>query len=136
MRKTVYKYGSVCYETQKKTEVVQSFMEDMRLCQSVNVKINKSSITVYVPGDKYSCVFNMPKPYLSCIPAEVERAEQWVADVYHCSDIWGQQQTEDDMFLELTETMKQKDPDDYSPDPVLYRECAAYWNQLCSQYPN
>lgn len=136
MKKSVYKYGSFCYSTGNKDKVIPDFMEDMRICPSVQVRHNQKSITVYVPGDKYSCIYNMPKEYLSCIPAEVERAEQWVADVYHCSDIWGQQQTEDDMLLELTETMKQKDPDDYSPSPYLFRECAAYWNELCDMYPN
>ena len=86
MKKTVYKYGSFCYETQKKAEVVQSFMEDMRMCPSVNVKINKSSIAVYVPGGKYSCVYNVPKPYLSCIPAEVERFTQLYNDGAITSD--------------------------------------------------
>lgn len=62
--------------------------------------------------------------------------KQWIADVYHCSGCWGQKQTEEEMLLELTETMKQKDPDDYSPDPSLYKECAAYWNALCDAYPN
>lgn len=62
--------------------------------------------------------------------------KQWIADVYHCSECWGQKMTDDEMFLDLTENMKQKDPDDYSPDPSLYKECAAYWNELCDAYPN
>ena len=61
---------------------------------------------------------------------------QWIADVYHCSECWGQKMTEEEMLLDLTETAKQKDPDDYSPDPSLYKECAAYWNALCEAYPN
>ena len=65
-----------------------------------------------------------------------EEAEQWIADVYHCSEIWGQKQTEEEMLIELTETLEWKDPDDYSPDPSLYKECAAYWNLLCELYPN
>lgn len=60
---------------------------------------------------------------------------QWIADVYHCSEIWGETMTEDDMLVLLQEHMKEKDPDDYSPDPSLYRECAAYWNYLCDMYP-
>ena len=67
---------------------------------------------------------------------QIERAQQWVADVYHCSQCWGQRTTEEEMLLDLTETEKQKDPDDYSPDPSLYKECAAYWNSLCDRYPN
>lgn len=61
---------------------------------------------------------------------------QWIADVYHCSECWGQKMTDDEMKLDLIEAMQQKDPDDYSPDPALYRECAAYWNELCDAYQN
>lgn len=61
--------------------------------------------------------------------------KQWIADVYHCSDCWGQKVTDDEMLMELNETMEQKDPGDYSPDPSLYKECAAYWNKLCDAYP-
>ena len=64
-----------------------------------------------------------------------EQAEQWIADIYHCSDCWGQKMTEDDMFTLLTESEKEKFSDDYSPDPSLYRECAKYWNELCDLYP-
>lgn len=62
--------------------------------------------------------------------------KQWVADSYHCSEIWGQKMTEEEMLLELTETLSWKDPEDYSPDPSLYRECCEYWNSLCDMYPN
>lgn len=61
---------------------------------------------------------------------------QWIADVYHCSDCWGQKETVDGMRIMLEETMKEKDPDDYSPDPSQATECAAYWNHLCDLYPN
>lgn len=61
---------------------------------------------------------------------------QWIADVYHCSDCWGQRMTDDDMRIMLTEHMNEKDPDEYSPDPALAAECAAYWNDLCEMYPN
>ena len=67
---------------------------------------------------------------------EVEKALQWVADVYHCSEIWGTRQTEEEMLTELQESQKQKNPGDYSPDPALFRECAAYWNKLAEMYPN
>ncbi len=60
---------------------------------------------------------------------------QWIADVYHCSDIWGQKMTDEDMLALLQEHLLEKDPDDYSPDPSLFRECAAYWNSLCEMYP-
>ena len=65
-----------------------------------------------------------------------ERAKQWIADVYHCSENWGQAMTDEEMRMDLEETMRLKFPDDYSPDPSLYKECAAYWNKLCRLYPN
>lgn len=61
---------------------------------------------------------------------------QWIADVYHCSESWGQRMTNDDMLIMLTESAKQNDPDEYSPDTSIYRECATYWNKLCETYPN
>lgn len=60
---------------------------------------------------------------------------QWIADVYHCSDCWGQRMTVDEMRIMLTETMHEKWPGDYSPDPDLAPECTAYWNELCDMYP-
>lgn len=62
--------------------------------------------------------------------------QQWVADMYHCSDCWGQKMTDEEMLLDLAETRRQADPDDYVPDIMLYRECAAYWNELCELYPD
>ena len=61
---------------------------------------------------------------------------QWIADVYHCSDCWGQKMTDGDMCIMLVESAREKDPDDYSPDPSLYHECAEFWNELCDLYPN
>lgn len=61
---------------------------------------------------------------------------QWIADVYHCSDCWGEKMTVDDMRVMLTESAREKDPDDYSPDPSLAAACAACWNELCDLYPN
>ena len=60
---------------------------------------------------------------------------QWIADFYHCSDCWGQRMSEEDMRVTLEEILKEKDPDDYSPNPFLFRECAASWNELCDIYP-
>ena len=62
--------------------------------------------------------------------------KQWIADVYHCSECWGQKMEPYDMLRCLIETLREKDPDDYSPDPSLYRECTEYWNELCDLYPN
>lgn len=61
--------------------------------------------------------------------------KQWIADSYHCSECWGQKMTDEEMLLELAETRRQADPDDYVPDIMLYKECAAYWNELCDRYP-
>ena len=65
-----------------------------------------------------------------------DRYKQWIADVYHCSETWGQKMTEEEMLLDLTETEKQKDPGDYSPAPYLFKECCEYWNYLCDIYPS
>lgn len=62
--------------------------------------------------------------------------KQWIADVYHCSECWGQKMTDEEMLLDLAESRRQADPDDYVPDIMLYRECAIYWNELCDLYQN
>ena len=69
-------------------------------------------------------------------PVFNEQCKQWIADDYHCSEIWGTKQTEEEMYTELVEMQKCKNPEDFSPDPALYKECAAYWNQLAEMYPN
>ena len=61
--------------------------------------------------------------------------KQWIADSYHCSECWGQKMTYEEMLLELAESRRQADPDDYVPDIMLYKECAEYWNELCDRYP-
>ena len=66
---------------------------------------------------------------------EIEKAEQWIADVYHCSDCWGCKTKYSWMKLDLQETRKQKDPGDYSPPVKMYKVCADYWNRLCDLYP-
>lgn len=62
--------------------------------------------------------------------------KQWIADLYHCSDCWGQKMTTEEMELDLIESRREADPDDYVPDPSMASECAAYWNELCDLYPN
>lgn len=79
--------------------------------------------------------------YFECLRNMHERDmsgdwRQWIADVYHCSECWGQKMTDEEMLLDLAESRRQADPDDYVPDIMLYHECAAYWNELCSAYPN
>ena len=65
-----------------------------------------------------------------------DKCKQWLADVYHCCETWGEKETSKTMFIMLAEHMKQKDPENFSPHPSLCRECAAYWNKLCDAYPN
>jgi hypothetical protein len=44
--------------------------------------------------------------------------------------------SDEDMLTTLIESRKEAFQDDYIPDPSLYRECAAYWNELCDAHPN
>ena len=60
---------------------------------------------------------------------------QYIADCYHCSDIWGEKMTVEDMRINLIEWNKDTDPGDYCPDPSLAEECAHYWNHLCDMFP-
>lgn len=68
-------------------------------------------------------------------PDEVEQAKQWLADVYHCSDIWGEKQTEQDMKENLKQWRIDSEDDDYTPDPGMSKMLADYWNELCDRYP-
>lgn len=61
--------------------------------------------------------------------------KQYIADVYHCSDSWGCKMTVEEMYIDLVESNKEKDPDDYCPDPATAALCAEYWNSLCEMYP-
>lgn len=61
---------------------------------------------------------------------------QYIADTYHCSDYWGEKITTEDMYINLVEWNKGKDPEDYCPHPSLAKQCADYWNHLCDLYPN
>lgn len=65
-----------------------------------------------------------------------EECKQWLANVYHCCECWGEKETSKSMFIMLCETMKEKDPGDFSPHPSLCVDCAKYWNKLCDMYPN
>lgn len=62
--------------------------------------------------------------------------KQWIADIYHCSDSWGQKMTHDEMLINIIEWNKQTDGSEYCPTPELYKECAEYWNYLCDAYQN
>lgn len=83
----------------------------------------------------------LTQAYFECLRRMQDRDrsgdyKQWIADVYHCSECWGQKQTDEEMLLDLAESRRQAYPDDYVPDIILYHECAAYWNELCDAYPN
>ena len=62
--------------------------------------------------------------------------QQYIADIYHCSETWGQKMTEEEMYISLVEWEKEKCPGDYSPSPYLFRQCCEYWNHLCDIYPS
>ena len=62
--------------------------------------------------------------------------EQYIADLYHCSEIWGTRMTVEDMRITLEEIEKEKWPGDYSPVPETAEQCTRYWNELCNLYPN
>ena len=61
--------------------------------------------------------------------------KQFIADIYHCADMWGKKVTEDEMLYNLTEWNKETEKGEYCPKISLYRQCAAYWNQLAELYP-
>lgn len=67
---------------------------------------------------------------------EIDQAKQWIADVYHCSDIWGTRYTYKDMIVELQESEMQKNPGDYSPPVAMFRILTRYWNNLAKRFPN
>lgn len=99
-------------------------------------------IELTYPRDKYyeqfikPCYEEILKPSDEDVrKKEIAEAEQFIADMYHCSDTWGEKTTEENMRVTLVE-LQDLYPDDYCPSPSLFRECAAYWNQLCDQYPN
>ncbi len=58
---------------------------------------------------------------------------QWIADVFKC-ETSREPMTTEAMKALLTETETQKFPDDFSPDPSLFRECCEYWNTLYKTY--
>lgn len=81
--------------------------------------------TAYIGTEKEEYISNPEPAYM-----------QYIANTYHCSDCWGEKITEKDMYANLLEWYKEKDPDDYCPYPSQAKECADYWNQLCDLYPN
>lgn len=60
--------------------------------------------------------------------------KQWVADVYHCSDVWGTKVTDEEMKILLEESHIQVGTGEYVPDVSLYQKCATYWNRLCDLF--
>ena len=67
---------------------------------------------------------------------EIEYARQWIADVYHCSDCWGEKMSDEDMKILLEESHDEADLDDYTPPVGMFHELAEYWNELCERHPN
>lgn len=59
----------------------------------------------------------------------------FIANIYHCSEEWGQQMTEEDMKTALENWKAEFESDEYVPAVSLYKKCAAFWNELCIAYP-
>ena len=117
-----------------KKAVIERLEKDLAACDDYIITDNKATFNLFVPGEKYTTLYTVPMQYKAYID-DIEQAKQWVADVYHCSEIWGTEYSYDDMLLELQESQQQKDPDDYSPDPSLYKVCCDYWNKLAMLFP-
>ena len=67
---------------------------------------------------------------------ELEKAKQYIADVYHCSESWGEKVTVSEMIVNLTEWNNATDTGEYCPPVSLAPVLAIYWNELCDIYPN
>lgn len=140
-----------CVATIESMTIVDTLTEYNKLRKYT--KVEKGSIYDFIPGKKKYLYRLTDVQEISAFPVpeniirhgrtwsevisdtESGKFQQWIADDYHCSSIWGQKQTEEEMLTELVETLSWKDPEEYSPAPYLYKECAAYWNQLCDMYP-
>lgn len=59
--------------------------------------------------------------------------KQFVADLYHCSESWGQKVTEEDMAINIKSW---KEEFDDCPERLPVKACTRYWNELCDMYPN
>lgn len=59
--------------------------------------------------------------------------KQFIADLYHCSEIWGQKTTEEYMRIDI-ESWKKEFED--CPKHMPVKKCTEYWNYLCDMYPN
>ena len=68
--------------------------------------------------------------------SELDKAKQYIADVYHCSENWGEKVTVSEMTVNLTEWNNEKDTGEYCPPVSLAPVLSIYWNELCEQYPN
>lgn len=136
--KKIYKHHDLCNTITDKEKVTSDFMEDLTYCRPTNIVKYKTRVRVAFCGDKYSSVYTLPVKYAYLIEKgeELRKARQYIADLYHCSDCWGQKMTEDEMHTNLEEWQRETDSDEYCPVPDLYMECAAYWNELCDMYPN
>lgn len=137
-KRVIYKYHSLERIETDKNSVISAFLDNMTYCKPSNVVILKTIFHVAFSDNKYAEVYTLPVKYTELIEKgrQLRNARQYIADVYHCSDIWGQKMTEDEMRTSLVEWEKEKDDDEYSPSPHLFRECCEYWNELCDMYPN
>lgn len=128
-RVIAYKYGKFYREKTGKNAVLSMLIQETT--KPDNITYNKKTVNLFYTDGKFSEKYTLPIEFY-CGTAW----KQWVADVYHCSETWGQRMTEDEMKTMLEEHMKEKFPEDYSPDPAMYKACTTYWNELCDMYQN
>lgn len=126
-------YISEYYSKTGKKEVLSDFINCLDIRKPDSIEYRKTFFSVFFAG-KYSVLYILPASQIDLIKEYTGDYKQWIADVYHCSDIWEQEQTEEEMYIELLESKKQADIDTYVPDPALYKYCAAYWNKLVKWY--
>ena len=137
-KRVIYKYHSLERIETDKNNVISAFLDNMTYCKPSNVVILKTIFHVSFNDNKYTEVYTLPVKYTGLIEKgrHLRNARQYIADVYHCSDTWGQKMTEDEMKANLEQWQQETDPEDGCPVPELYKECTRYWNELCDMYPN
>ena len=59
--------------------------------------------------------------------------KQYIADIYHCCEAWGQKVTEEEMRINIASWREEFDD---CPRHLPVKACTRYWNELCDMYPN
>lgn len=91
-KRVIYKYHSLERIETDKNNVISAFLDNMTYCEPSNVVILKTIFHVAFSDSKYAEVYTLPVKYTELIEKgrQLRNARQYIADVYHCSDIWGQ----------------------------------------------